>query len=631
MRPKLCLAALMLFFSLSSSSQPAFIDSLENVLKTNIPDTSRINILNALAEKYRYSNPEKIYQYSHSARAKALTKAFAPGLTRSMYNLAIYYETYRNEDSLQYYFEKSLHLSDSLGDKKYHTLTMNSRGLYLVSKRRFEEAVNIFYDVLRSHEEAGNPYGEMAALNNIGLVFMELRQYAKAISNFKKALPKIPEPHPVVLNNIGSCYGSLSRYDSAEYFVTWGIERARATNNLHAEANGLHILGTVYESADDYDRALEMFLTAEKIREKVPGTAMQIADLTNISNIYAKLKNPSKGIEYGNRALKLAEDDQVDYKIENIYEALALNYEAAGNFQRATELYRKWGVEKDSSYAKAQSEALAEMQTKYETEKKVQQIQIRDLQLAEQALLIQQKNLQLYAFIGGVVVLLILLYLGYNRLKLQRRVQQLELVQKIQSERERISSDLHDHVGAQLTSILSGLQITDQIEGFRKDEEVQKIVSSLKADAQDTLTSLRDSIWSLHQSEITLADFIDHIEKYLTNAIKYNSSLSFEIINHIAYPYKLASREALNITRVVQESIQNIAKHAEARHIIVDLSLKESLVIKISDDGVGFDTEAMAKGEHYGIENMKRRMEEIGGGFSISSVKNQGSTISLTI
>ncbi|MEQ8810336.1 MAG: histidine kinase [Imperialibacter sp.] len=631
MRPKLCLAALMLFFSLSSSSQPAYIDSLENVLKTDIPDTSRINILNELAEKYRYSNPEKIYQYSHSARAKALTIAFAAGLTRSMYNLAIYYETYRNEDSLQYYFEKSLHLSDSLGDKKYHTLTMNSRGLYLISKRRFEEAVNIFYDVLRSHEEAGNPYGEMAALNNIGLVFMELHQYAKAISNFKKALPKIPEPHPVVLNNIGSCYGSLSRYDSAEYFVTWGIERARATNNLHAEANGLHILGTVYESADDYDRALETFLTAEKIREKVPGTAMQIADLTNISNIYAKLKNPSKGIEYGNRALKLAEDDQVDYKVENVYEALALNYVAAGNFQQATELYRKWGVEKDSSYAKAQSEALAEMQTKYETEKKEQEIQIRDLQLAEQALLIQQKNLQLYAFIGGVVVLLILLYLGYNRLKLQRRVQQLELVQKIQSERERISSDLHDHVGAQLTSILSGLQITDQIEGFKKDEEVQKIVSSLKADAQDTLTSLRDSIWSLHQSEITLADFVDHIERYLSSTLKYRPDLSFEIINHIAYPYKLAPREALNITRVVQESIQNITKHSQARRIILDLSLKDSLVIKISDDGVGFDTEAMAKGEHYGIENMKRRMEEIGGGFSISSVKDQGSTISLTV
>ncbi len=631
MRPKIYFLAIALFFCSKLSGQSDQIDSLENILKNEIADTSRISLLNELAEIYRYSDPEKIYSYSHSARAMSVKLGFKSGLTRAMYNLSTYFETYRNEDSLQYYFAESLHLSDSLNDTKYYTLTMNAKGLYLVSKTRFEEALQIFYDVLRSHEEMGNSYGQMAALNNIGLVFMELHQYEKAIANFNQALPKSPEPHPVVLNNIGSSYGSLARYDSAAYFVTKGIERAKVTNNLHAEANGLHILGTVYESSNDYEKALKMFLTAEKIREKVPSAAMQIADLTNIATIYAKLKNPSKGIEFGKRALKLAEDDKMQYKIENVYEALALNYSVAQDFAQAAKYYKEWGMQKDSSYAKAQSETLAEMQTKYETEKKEQEIQIRDLRLTEQELQIKQKNLQLFAFIGGVLVLLVLLYLGYNRLKLQKRVQQLELAHKIQFERERISSDLHDHVGAQLTSILSGLQITDQIDAFQKSDEAQRIVGSLKADAQDTLTSLRDSIWSLNQSEIKLVDFIDHIEKYVSNVIKYSTDISFDIINGIAYPYTLGPREALNITRVIQESVQNIVKHAGAKKIILELSLGEHLQIKVIDDGIGFETQPNHGGEHYGLQNMKRRMEEIGGKFAIHSTAGRGTEVVLSI
>ena len=628
---KLILFILFTTSFLTGISQIGAIDSLENALALTTTDTARINALNSIAEGLRFSDPEKMYAYSHQARALSSSVAYGKGLVKAIYNLATYFETYRHEDSVQYYFKQSLQLSDSLNDPLTYTLTRNAQGLYLVSKRRFEEALSIFYDVLRRHEESQNMYGQMAAYNNIGLVAMETRQYQSAIASFKKALPFQPDPHPVILNNIGSCYGSLSKYDSARHYVTLAIKRAREVNDAQAEANGLHILGTVYMSAKKYEEALENFLVAEKIRQKAPSKAMLVADYTNISSLYAHLKQPDKGIHYGMKALKMAQKEELDYKIENIYEALAMNHMAAGNYPLASEYYKKWGIDKDSSYTKAQAEALAEIKARYETEKKEQEIQIRDLKLAEQELLLNQKNLQLYSSIGGVGVLLILLYLAFNRLQLQKRVQQLEFVHKMQSERERISADLHDHVGAQLTSIMSGLQITEEIEGFRKDEEVKNIIDSLKEDARETLASLRASIWSLHLSEITGPDFIEHIERHLANVLKYQPGVVYEIRSDVGSDLVLAPREALNLTRTVQEAVQNILKHANATAITMTISKKERLTLWIADNGKGFDTQMAQLGDHYGLLNMKRRVEEIGGTMNIISRPGEGTTLFIRI
>lgn len=217
----------------------------------------------------------------------------------------------------------------------------------------------------------------------------------------------------------------------------------------------------------------------------------------------------------------------------------------------------------------------------------------------------------------GYFLVIIVRY--FSTRKLIRRVEELEVMQRIQKERERISSDLHDHVGAQLTSIIAGLQITEQIEDFQYNPRVRQIIDSLKEDASQTMTNLRDSIWSLHYKEVSVAGLAEHLDNYFTNQLKYFPDISFSLRLKGDKAVVISPTAALHLIRAVQEAFQNVLKHAGASAITLLVHAKEGLLIlELSDNGKGFDATKIEK-EHYGLDNMKRRMEELSGEFTLES------------
>ncbi|MFY0651077.1 MAG: hypothetical protein JXQ96_03550 [Cyclobacteriaceae bacterium] len=219
----------------------------------------------------------------------------------------------------------------------------------------------------------------------------------------------------------------------------------------------------------------------------------------------------------------------------------------------------------------------------------------------------------------------------FARRKLVLRVEELEMQQKLQQERERISSDLHDHVGAQLTSIISGLQITEEIEGFRTNDQMKGLICSLKEDAQTTMISLRDSIWTLKNESITVAKFVEHIELYLESQLKYHEQLKSQVLFNGHKGLEIGPKKGLQLIRTIQEAIQNVVKHAEAKLITIDITtIKRGLKVSIKDDGKGFENEKV-NGEHYGLSNMKSRIEGIGGVLFINSKPEKGTEIEITV
>ncbi len=219
----------------------------------------------------------------------------------------------------------------------------------------------------------------------------------------------------------------------------------------------------------------------------------------------------------------------------------------------------------------------------------------------------------------------------FSTKKLLRRVEELELQQKIQQERERISSDLHDHVGAQLTSIIAGLQITEQIEDFSHNSRVKEIIDSLKEDAGQTMESLRDSIWSLHHKEVSVSEFKDHIENYITARLRYFPSMQFTANVSGEKNLVLPPTLALNLLRVVQEACQNIFKHANATRITLTINIQENwLKLVVADNGRGFTLNGSYNG-HYGLDNMSKRMEQMGGSLKIETKPEAGTALTFDV
>jgi signal transduction histidine kinase len=273
---------------------------------------------------------------------------------------------------------------------------------------------------------------------------------------------------------------------------------------------------------------------------------------------------------------------------------------------------------------------ISELQIAFETEKK-------DRLIAENKVELQTKNFQLHFSIAvSILILLSLIFVyRYHKLKqtrirkeleLRNQIEQAELEQKISDEKLRISKELHDNVGSNLTFMISSL---DNMEYGIKDNQIQSKMKNLSSFGRETMEDLRDSIWAIKSEDGDVRQLIIKVNE-LKRKINENISKPEIIIQkEIQQTDYLNSVQMLNLYRLIQESIQNSIKHANAGRVTINLSENgEMLHISITDDGCGFDTESKTSGN--GLSNMKSRCHAAGGNYQVSSSK-QGTKITCKI
>lgn len=215
--------------------------------------------------------------------------------------------------------------------------------------------------------------------------------------------------------------------------------------------------------------------------------------------------------------------------------------------------------------------------------------------------------------------------------KLREQIRQMELKNKLRNERERISRDLHDHVGSQLANIISGLSLVDKYNEVEEKDKSNRLMKSLKGDAEVTIKQLRETIWALNQSDLTIAAFHEHIKSYFKNQSALNEILKVSILLEGDGSPSLSSPQALNIFRIIQEAAQNTLKYAEANRLTISLiHQEETFSIKIKDDGT-FKKDNQRFNGGYGMKNMQKRAKEIDASVEVNTDSGTEVCISLKL
>ncbi|HEX5151000.1 MAG TPA: histidine kinase [Parafilimonas sp.] len=214
----------------------------------------------------------------------------------------------------------------------------------------------------------------------------------------------------------------------------------------------------------------------------------------------------------------------------------------------------------------------------------------------------------------------------YNKNKYLKKIRLLETQQQIQTERERISRELHDNIGSQLSFIISNIDWTiDSSERMTKAEELQRL-TSINATAKNVMGNLRESIWALNKEKISLEEFADKLKAYIQNIIVLQPGLKFISKENIQSNITLSPTETLNVFRICQEVVNNVIKHAEACIIKVCISAEnKKFSILIEDNGKGFNVTNSANG--YGLENIKYRAAEMNLQINITSEPAKGTIV----
>jgi signal transduction histidine kinase len=203
----------------------------------------------------------------------------------------------------------------------------------------------------------------------------------------------------------------------------------------------------------------------------------------------------------------------------------------------------------------------------------------------------------------------------------QKYLTKIKQQQQLEDERQRISRDLHDNMGAYTSALIANVQ---QLKGtIGENEHTQK----MQTNAESILNSLRETIWVLNNKEVSLQEFNDGFKNYCFKVLKNFEHIRFDADEDIGNNPTLTASTAIHLNKIMQEAIQNIIKHANASQINYTIADKNGIEIKIEDNGVGFTINHSKTGN--GMGNMQWRAKEAGLTIDVISTPNKGTTVQI--
>jgi two-component system sensor histidine kinase UhpB len=209
-----------------------------------------------------------------------------------------------------------------------------------------------------------------------------------------------------------------------------------------------------------------------------------------------------------------------------------------------------------------------------------------------------------------------------TRLEAERRAAGAAAIRAQERERQRLAQDLHDEVNQALTAILLRLEATLQEAPPALQQELRD-TKRLAAQAMEELLRLARRLRPAVLDDHGLMPALHTQVRDFTEQTGIRASF-----HPRGAPTRLSVEQQLAIYRVTQEALSNVAQHASARRVRVELSFVGRTVLRISDDGHGF---ARRRSDRLGIEGMRERALLAGGQLSVWSAEGSGTRIELTI
>lgn len=497
---------------------------------------------------------------------------------------------------------KSLSLAEASRDPKLLFDTYNFLGLSLIREKKFDEARQLYRKAMGIAEKNQN-----------------LSQLTR------------------VYTNLGIAFRNLQQWDSALYYHHKSYVVALKLDSKYDVAFALNDIGVIYLRTDDYNKALEYLLKSAAIREEI-GEKWELGFTYNfIGECYADLDKMAEAEGYFRKAIAISYlSKNVRQRYES-YDYFSVIKSMRSQYDSAFYFVQKHTALKDS-FQRARNNLMTEaLIASYQTKEKEKEIALLNEVSSNQSLEIQRQRLYLIiaVVVSVFVVSLAVLILrsrkqAADKLRLESQLKEESIKriasESIQREKERISRDLHDNVGGQLSFVLYSLDGIEDDDKTRRTELSKSIGESVRM----VIGNLRETIWALNDEAITIQDLSDKLKVYARGMFK-NTQTKLVFKESIESQLRLKSAVGLNVFRICQEAVNNAFKHSGAGNVTIEvLSGNDGTSISISDDGRGFDVHA-ERGDTFGLANMQDRAKEAGITVEICSNPASGTRVTLVV
>lgn len=607
------------------------------ILFTVFGQETNIDSLFQQAKKHKYSHPKKadsLYQVIEN-HPKVTKK-----ILRKVYqNLGNLYGEQGDSEKAFLYYKKAFTIAISLHDSLSAGRILFNWGSEFQYAGKYENASKKYLNALKIMEKMQDTIGISAVYQHLGNLYLDIKDVKKSNEFFTKGI-QLAKASKDTLALLGNSFNLAYNFQGEKQFkqVKTILDKINPiilvsqSNENKATFYGLLTEYYLFSEEKNSQKALKFAQKSYDFAQKGTSVYEKINTTNSLADAYLLLKNYTNAEIFFKKAEKMLEKQSIKQLQATNFDGLRELYEAKQNFKKAL-FYQKQHTKIEDSLRKEEvQKAVFKHTIQYETEKK-------DKEIAQQNLLLQQKNNQLtFAVGGGILILLLSLGLWYvsrqkQQLKnneislLQQKNKQLRLEALIsgeEKERSRIAQDLHDGVNGDLSAIkyqLSNIETESLL--LKTQQNLQKAITMLDSSCEQ----IRSISHNLSSQAIQNFGLLDAVEQFCQKITKSHPILvDFQ---HFGVVTPLTKNVETMLYRIVQELVFNMVKHAKASEGLVQIQEQESqLLITVEDNGIGFDTNEKYNG--IGLKNIASRIEYLNANFYVESNK-KGSSFLITV
>ena len=599
--------------------------------------------------------------------------------TATIFSDLTWYYSNISIDSALVYGNKALETSTKVGDSTIIAQVYADIGAVYMKKGDYDECLKYYKKVLIIRKIKNDIIGIAKTYAGLGQVYNYKYKYDLSMKNYLIALNYINKTNDEkTTNNIKNALSALL-LDLKEYkkALLYSQQSIKYFENIKSTALLCSMYtnnGNIHLALKDTINALKMYEKAKIICNETGNKLFLSKALNNIGvvksaqkkyedskKLFDESKKNRKDVNFGkidyqmkfndidalNRANKYQESKKILMDLKNYFEIhndlknLIIAYKLlipVCSYIRENDSVSFYQIKFLNLNQKLNDNEIfkknIELETKYQTAKKEKLLIQKEAEAKKRNQLVL--GLVILSFFVGLIGFLI-----YRQQKLKNKQQtqafelkqainQIETQNKLQSQRLAISKDLHDNIGAQLTFIISSVEtakFAPEIENTKLGNKLTKISDFTK----DTIVELRDTIWAMNSNEISFEELKGRILNFIekANDASENSVFKFDIDANLD-TIKLSSIAGMNVYRTIQEALNNALKYSKATIISVTIKkIEDKINIEITDNGIGFDKNNSINGN--GLNNMQKRIEEIGASFELISGLDKGTKISIKL
>lgn len=659
---RIYLLFIILFSHLIFVAQNKALDSLIQIVENkNTHDTVKLKLSGDISWELLASDIERSLYFAQKELELSVKTNRQSDIAQSESDIGNIYNRKSEFDTALVHYQKALRLRLDLAQDEKAAGVYTNMASVLMRQSKFKEALDIDFKALKIFEKINHIGKQATVLGNIGNIYYELEQNSQALLFLNKGLilakqANLPVIEGNILVNIGGIKfeayeknpaqtaeldSALTLFLDAETLMT----RVNALYNLAVIHNNI---GRVYALKKQYEKASEYYEKALTNRIALSDKYGIGLSYNNLGEVNFYLHHYPKSIEYYTQSIAIFKELKNFLNLKQAYGKLSEVYEAMKDYPQCLKYHQLYAQYSDSVYNEDNAKQMAEMQTKYETEKK--ELENRELKDLNQIKALEIEQEKQNGFIKNLIIISIsiLLILGgvlayafYHKKQIQQKAEldaeiarQKEIRVKAvidaeEKERRRIAQDLHDGVGQLLSAAKLNLSHLEDKIHTETPEQKEALNHAIQL-VDDSVKEVRTVSHNMMPNTLIKLGLASAVREFITKMGHFpHLKIDLEIVG---MDNRLEPQTETVLYRVIQEVINNIIKHARANHVGIQLIRHENEIsVMIEDNGVGFDTKKINEFDGIGLKGIFSRIEFLNGTVHFDSVSGRGTTVIIEI